>query len=413
MAFHAENDTSGVAGGTHGQSGFRPAPKPLGKPGPSEDNADAGALTQIVPHMESGPIARFAADIALTVNRLGGDSRVISAGGRFAQEVENANVMHETMTFQASGPLGFGGSSNRLSKVLDKWSVRLVHSHGSLAAQQVFSALSKKPIPHVASLYRLPDSDQANDRNSQAILAADRVIVASQFLKSCLVRGNPATAEKISVIPPGMAINAVHPSVVTAARLSRLVRAIDITTDASVILFPAAVKPNAGHDILLTALFQMMETPWVCLFATIGPGERKTRQQIQNRIEQLGLQNRVQFIDNCDDPASLYKLSTVVVSSVTGDLAFDYAAAEAQAAGKMVLVPNSGGSQDQVTAGTDGAIFETADAETLGMALRWSLTLAPDVRASIEHAATARAYKTYKREEAIKSVFSVYDSLLG
>ena len=95
-----------------------------------------------------------------------------------------------------------------------------------------------------------------------------------------------------------------------------------------------------------------------------------------------------------------------------GQLAFDYAAAEAQSAGKLVLVPNSGASQDQVSAGDDGAIFEEGDAETLNMALRWSLSLAPDVRAEIEHAATTRAYKTYKREEAIKRIFSVYDTLL-
>ena len=41
----------------------------------------AGAIAQVLPHLESGPIGRFAADIALTVQRLGGDSvRSVPAG---------------------------------------------------------------------------------------------------------------------------------------------------------------------------------------------------------------------------------------------------------------------------------------------------------------------------------------------
>lgn len=372
----------------------------------------AGAIAQVLPHLESGPIGRFAADIALTVQRLGGDSRMVSAGGRFAQEVQRASVLHENIDLEAKGPFGFGGAGARLNTLLDGWNCRLIHSHGANSAQVVKKAIGTRPIHHVASLYRLPDNDKATDTASRALLQADKVIVASDFIKKLLVSGNPETADRITVIPPGMAINAVHPSVVTAARLSRLVRKIDISTDAPIILFPAAIDASAGHSVLLNALSEMSDAPWVCLFATIGPGNRKVRSQIQAQIEKFGLQSRVHFVDNCDDPATLYKLASVVISSVMGNLAFDYAAAEAQSAGKLVLVPNSGASQDQVSAGDDGAIFEAGDAETLNMALRWSLSLAPDIRAEIEHAATTRAYKTYKREEAIKRVFSVYDTLL-
>ena len=374
--------------------------------------ADSGAITQVLPHLESGPIGRFAADIALTVQRLGGDSRMVSAGGRFAQEVQRAHVLHENIDLEAKGPFGFGGASARLNTLLDSWPCRLIHSHGANSAQMVKKAIGTRAVHHVASLYRLPDTDKGTDTASRALLQADKVIVASDFIKKLLVSGNPDAADRISVIPPGMAINAVHPSVVTAARLSRLVRKIDVSTDAPIILFPAAIDATAGHGVLLNALAQMSDAPWVCLLATIGPGNRKIRTQIQAQVEKLGLQSRVHFVDNCDDPATLYKLASVVISSVMGNLAFDYAAAEAQSAGKLVLVPNSGASQDQVNAGEDGAIFEAGDAETLCMALRWSLGLAPDVRAEIEHAATTRAYKTYKREEAIKRVFSVYDTLL-
>ena len=371
-----------------------------------------GGIVQAVGHVQSGPISRFVADLALTVKKLGGDSHVISNGGRFVQELTRAGLTHQTIDFTSGGPLG-GGGSGQISKWANQWNASLIHSHGAVPAQRVAKALNKRPIRHVSSLYRLPDDPTGKDAGSKAILSADHVIVASQFLKQMLGGDDPVKLDKISVIPPGLAINAVHPSVVTASRLSRLVKMVDLPTDAPMILFPAALQPNAGHKVLMDVLEGLGDAPWVCVLATIGPSNPRVRQQLQTRIEKAGLQQRIRFVENCDDPATLYKLSTVVISSITGNLAFDYAAAEAQSAGRLVLVPNSGASVHQVQAGEDGAVYETADAETLGLALRWALSLPMDTKAAIEHAATARAYKSYKKDEVIKRVFAVYDALLA
>ena len=375
--------------------------------------SDIGAIVQVASHMESGPIARFALELAQSVHQFGGDSRIISAGGRFALEAQKAGLKHQTLPMEAEAGFGIGGPAGRLTSTLNEWNTRLVHSYGETPSFHTRKAVAKSGRSHIASLYRLPSLRGGKlSSKTQSVLGADRLIVGSQYIADQLSDRLPEVEAKIRVICPGLSINAIHPSVVTASRLTRLVKRIDIPIDTPIVLFPAALQPSAGHKKLLDVLEAMRDTNWLCVWATIGPADKRLQGELMTKVAKMGLANRIKIVENCDDPATLYKLSSVVISSIEGHLPFDYAAAEAQAAGKIVLVPNSGSSAEQVLGGTNGAQFESGDAETLHMALSWALTLAPDTKASIEHAATAYAYKTYKKEEVIKRVFAVYDDLL-
>ncbi len=70
--------------------------------------------------------------------------------------------------------------------------------------------------------------------------------------------------------------------------------------------------------------------------------ERRYQYRLMQRIESEGLERRMRIIEGTEDPATLYKLSDIVISTVNGNLAFDYACAESQAAGKVVLGANNG-----------------------------------------------------------------------
>ena len=167
------------------------------------------------------------------------------------------------------------------------------------------------------------------------------------------------------VIPPGIAVNALHPSVVTAARLTRMVRDMEITAQSPVILFPAALQDGAGHDVLIDALRALENKTWVCLFVGVGVSERRYHYRLMQRIEAEGLERRLRIIEGTEDPATLYKLSDIVISTVNGNLAFDYACAESQAAGKVVLGANNGATAFQIDPGRPGRCLTPA------MPIRW------------------------------------------
>ena len=172
-----------------------------------------------------------------------------------------------------------------------------------------------------------------------------------------------------SVVPPGLAVNALHPSVVTAARLTRMVRDMEITAQSPVIIFPAALQDSAGHDAVIEALKQHLDKTWVCLFIGVGQAERRYHYRLSQKLEAEGLERRIKIYEGTEDPATLYKLTDIVISTVNGNLAFDYACAESQAAGKVVLGANNGSTAFQVDPGVNGALFDPGDAETLSMAL--------------------------------------------
>ena len=371
-----------------------------------------GAIVQVSDFLEAGPVNRVALDLAAAIQRFGGDSKIISGGGAMVAEAERAQVEHNAISLSSTNPMG--NPSGKITAKLSEWKTRLVHSHGEDAAGHVIKAVGKHHVPHVVSLYDLPV--QRNGKPTPGLrnaLKADRVLLASPFLENLLSEADYLQGVQASVIPPGLAVNALHPSVVTAARLTRMVRDMEITAQSPVILFPAALQEEAGHEIVIEALKEHSDRSWVCLFVGVGQAERRYHYRLTQRLEAEGLENRIKIYEGTEDPATLYKLTDIVISTVNGNLAFDYACAESQAAGKIVMGANNGATEFQIDPGITGALFDAGDAETLSMALGWAMALEPDKRAELENNGMLYAFKTYKRDETARQIFDIYDELLA
>ncbi|MAW51942.1 MAG: hypothetical protein CME01_03870 [Geminicoccus sp.] len=372
----------------------------------------SGAIVQVSDFLEAGPVNRVALDLAAAIQRFGGDSKIMSGGGLMVAEAQRAGVEHATVSVASSSPMG--NPRGKVAGKLVEWDAQLVHSHGEDAACLVLKAVGKHRVPHVVSLYDLPV--QRNGKPTpglQTALKGDRVLLASPFLQNLLQEAGYLHDVRASVVPPGLAVNALHPSVVTAARLTRMVRDMEITAQSPVILFPAALQDGAGHDIVIEALKAHQDQTWVCLFIGVGQPERRYQSRLTQRLEAEGLDRRIKIYNGTEDPATLYKLTDIVISTVNGNLAFDYACAESQAAGKVVLGANNGATEYQIDPGTNGALFDPGDAETLSMALGWAMSLEPDKRAELENSAMLHAFKTYKRDETARQIFDIYDELLA
>ena len=371
-----------------------------------------GAIVQVSEYLEAGPVNRVALDLAAAIQRFGGDSKIVSGGGFMVAEAQRAGVDHETIAISSVNPIG--NPAGKIAGKLSDWDAQLVHSHGEDAAGLVLKAVGKHRVPHVVSLYDLPV--QRNGKPTpglQNALKGDRVLLASRFLENLLAEAGYLHGVQASVIPPGLAVNALHPSVVTAARLTRMVRDMEITAQSPVILFPAALQDGAGHDVIIEALKPHLDQTWVCLFIGVGQAERRYHYRLSQKLEAEGLERRIKIYEGTEDPATLYKLTDIVISTVNGNLAFDYACAESQAAGKIVLGANSGSTEFQIEPGINGALFDPGDAETLSMALGWAMSMEPDKRAELENNAMLHAFKTYKRDETARQIFDIYDELLA
>ena len=371
-----------------------------------------GAIVQVSEYLEAGPVNRVALDLAAAIQRFGGNSKIVSGGGLMVAEAQRANVEHETISISSVNPIG--NPAGKIAGKLTEWDAQLVHSHGEDAAGLVIKAVGKHRVPHVVSLYDLPVRRNGKPTPGlQTALKGDRVLLASPFLQNLLSEAGYLHDVNASVVPPGLAVNALHPSVVTAARLTRMVRDMEITAQSPVIIFPAALQDSAGHDAVIEALKQHLDKTWVCLFIGVGQAERRYHYRLSQKLEAEGLERRIKIYEGTEDPATLYKLTDIVISTVNGNLAFDYACAESQAAGKVVLGANNGSTAFQVDPGVNGALFDPGDAETLSMALGWAMTMEPDKQAELENNAMLHAFKTYKRDETARQIFDIYDELLA
>lgn len=123
------------------------------------------------------------------------------------------------------------------------------------------------------------------------------------------------------------------PDRVSQERLIQLATRWRLPDGVPVILLPGRLTRWKGQELLIRALARMTARPVRCLLVGSDQGRTSYREGLEKLIVELGLQDTVHLVGECDDMPAAYKLSDVVVSASTDPEAFGRVVAEAGAHG--------------------------------------------------------------------------------
>ena len=140
-------------------------------------------------------------------------------------------------------------------------------------------------------------------------------------------------------------------------------------------------------------------------------GEDVYVEEVENRIEQLGLADRIELRGFRENVAAEYARLDIVVLTSTIPEPFGQVVVEAMAAGLPVVVPDAGGPAEVVTDGVDGVHYPMGDAGVLADRMR-SLANDPDRRARMGKAAQKRAHD-FGAEAAAERMMAFYREVLA
>lgn len=170
----------------------------------------------------------------------------------------------------------------------------------------------------------------------------------------------------------------------------------------NIVVMVAAFRPQKDHVTLLRAIAML---PVDFRLWLVGDGE--TRGQIEQQIDNLGLQGRVRMFGNRIDVPEILKSADIIVMSSNWE-GFGLAAVEGMAAGKPVIASDVDGLR-QIVEGY-GLVFRRGDDAQLADYIK-QLVANPDVYQEIAQRCKLRA-EEYDIRNMMNGYMEVYNSIV-
>jgi glycosyltransferase involved in cell wall biosynthesis len=208
--------------------------------------------------------------------------------------------------------------------------------------------------------------------------APQHIVVTGERLRDNLHRQFGTPLSHVTSVPTGIDLARFRPRDRAQARAAKHLG------DGTWIGVLAALRNWKGHAFLLDALAMLASHPRAPRLLVIGDGPQ--RRNLERRVADMGLGERVRFEGFRDDPERYLPALDVFVLPSYGDEGVSQAAMQAMACALPVVVTDVGGMRDAVTPDVTGVMVPARDAAALAAAIARLLDDAEFARALAERA---------------------------
>lgn len=362
-------------------------------------------VLQLITGLRHGGAENVVAQLALGLDRERYDVSVAGlVGGELADELRGRGVSVHVLGMRSKLDLGVSG---RLARLLRSEGVDILHTHlfhanliGRLAARAAHTRLVISTV-HVDE--RRLRGHLVLDRLTQGLCDAE--VCVSEAVADFTHRRAKVDRAKLTVIRDG-----INLAPFTSASGGEKVRLeLGIAPDAPLIVTVARLTRQKGLPHLIDAMLLVRdEVPEVRL---VIAGRGEMRDQLQHRIDSLGLSGCVSLLGfRHDVPALLAAADVFVLPSLWEGLGL--AAVEAQAAGLPVVASDVGGLAEAIDDGVTGLLSPPGNVEELAENI---VRLLRDGRLRDEMGARGRqrAVDLFSAERMVAETEALYERLLA
>jgi glycosyltransferase involved in cell wall biosynthesis len=371
-------------------------------------------ILQVLPALISGGAERGCIDVAEAIGAAGGTAIVASEGGPMERELQRVGARHMTLPLAAKTPLAIGRNIRRLEALIADHGVDLVHARSRAPAWSAFYAARRTGTPFVTTMHAPYNASGPLKRFYNSVMGrGDRVIAISGFVAVHARAVYGVGPDRLRFVPRGVDLDRFAIDRVSPERVIALARRWRLPEDRPVVLMPGRLSRWKGQIVLIEALGRLRDLSLHCLIVGGDQGRTGYRQELQSRIDRLGLAASIHLVDHCDDMPAAYMLSDVVVHASTDPEGFGRVITEAMALGRPVIATAIGAPPEIVHAGETGWLVPPDDPEALAMAVDRALRIAPAERAAMAEAAIRTIRAGYTKAGMTDGTLAVYAELLA
>ena len=374
----------------------------------------ASALTvlQIAPTLNGGAVARATLDAAQAVIAAGGTALVASPGGDRVPELLRRRAVHLEMPPDLH-PLWAGLTMPRkLAASLRHTPLSVIQARSPSAAWIARRLAARLGVRWIATLHEpLQDHGVVGRLLERSQLDAHAVLAVSAHLARQVEQRYPACAGRVEGLATGVDLDRFDPALVRADRLIRLARELRVPDGSLVVLCPTRFDSDHGQAVLVEAIERLANPDVFCLLPGSLGAPTAFERELERRIEQAGLQGRVQIGPFVEDMPAAYMLADVVVATGGARQGFSRALVEAQAMGRPVVAEDGGGAVETILPGVTGWLSPAGDADALAGVLGQALSLDGDRRADLARRARDHVRQRFDLGTAAESLLAAYRRL--
>ncbi|MDE7540644.1 glycosyltransferase family 4 protein [Gluconobacter sphaericus] len=373
-------------------------------------------ILQVLPALGTGGLERGAVEIAAAITQGGGTALVASRPGRLLVQLRHAGGRYIELDLKAKSPVAVLRRARDLQTLIRNEGVDLVHARSRIPAWAAWIACRRENIPLVTTWHGVHEAKWRGKKLYNSVLARGaRVIAISEFIGRRLRSEYAVPESRLRVIPRGADLREFTPGAISGERVQKLADAWRVPADAKIILMPARLTAWKGQGVLLEALGLLrskMDTGWICVLA--GPeNDRKFSRRLQQRVQELGLEDHVRFAGTCADMPAACELASVVVAPSLRPEPFGRTLVEAQMMGCPVIGTAQGAMRETILPGETGLVVPPDDAEALAGALKSVLEIGEDALDWLAEKARVHVIANYTTTLMQARTLGVYDELLG
>ncbi|MBI1209710.1 MAG: glycosyltransferase [Azospirillum sp.] len=370
-------------------------------------------VLQVLPGLVTGGAERGCIDVAVALAQAGGSPVVASSGGPMVRELDRAGIPHLTLPLDSKHPWQLYRNIGRLATIIREMGVDIVHARSRAPAWSAWYAARRTGVHFMTTFHAPYNFDGRWKLAYNSIMArGERVIAISDFIRQHILAYYATPPEAIRVIHRGIDRAIFAPDRVPALRLIQLARSWRLPDDRKVILLPGRLTRWKGQIDFIEALTRLGRQDISAVLVGSDQGRTGYRRELEQLIEQRGLQGVVFIVDHCNDMPAAYMMANVVVSASREPEAFGRVIVEAQAMGRPVVVTGIGAVQETVVPGETAWVVPPRDPPALAEAIAAALELSPEQRSHRAERAIAHVGDRFTREKMCSETLGVYYELM-
>jgi len=373
-------------------------------------------LLQITPRLDAGGVEQVTADMAAAVVRAGGRSLVASWGGRLEDALASDGARLVRLPVHAKDPLTLATNAARLTGLIRRERVSLVHVRSRAPAFSALAAAHAAGVPLVATYHGIYGAKSGLKRWYNAIMTrGDLVIANSWFTRDHIIAQHHLPSAKVVIIPEGIDTERFDPAAVAPRRVAAVRAAWGLGRQdrRTVILLAARWTWWKGHRLLVEALGRVRGREDLVLILA-GPGAEGSDEvrAVEAAAAVAGMSDTVRIVGACDDMPAAWLAADLVAAPSTEPESFGRGVVEAGAMGRPVLASRLGAPAETIVHGVTGWLAAPGDVDAWAGAIQTALAAGPGARLAMGEAARARVRDMYSLTAMCEATFAVYRRVL-
>lgn len=392
-------------------------------PSTASTSLQGATIMQIIPELEAGGAERTTVDIAGGLVHAGARALVATTGGRLVAELQAKGGDWIEFPAKTKNPLRMYWNIRKLTKILRKENVQLIHARSRAPAWVAYFAAKRLGLPFVTTYHGSYSAKSAAKTLYNSIMARGDVVIANSIYTGELIRANhPVSNGKIRVIYRGTDLNAFSSSNISSDRVFKMRSSWGLIADERVVLLAARLTPWKGARVLIEAACLLKKRGVqnvVYVLAGDPQGRSSYIKELDDMVLRRGLSGIVRRVGHVDDIAAAVFTASVITVPSTAPEAFGRVAVEAQALGTPVIVSDLGAVPETVLAPPSvpaeqrtGWHVKPADPEELADAIESALSLRPSSLEALAVRARRHVGQLFSLDRMVGDTLDIYAALI-